>query len=444
MELHVYGENLAAAAFSFNAHKDGFAPILMSEKKVNTQFSGIEFAHQRVDRGMVFVEPHRPKDLEIDISLYSGQFRSKSLGYLHHVTRWLDSLGDVLADAQVETLFRGQRYSDIFISDQMAALDGLTSQEKRQAKSEIENNLKVKSVIHPKFKNTDSWYARSRFYEASISTVGETISSHFFKPYLVKLHGREFENLIASEHRSSWVPIYYPESVLAWFQGFETNIDEKKFKYPEAGSFAGSLFKLEKYLDQNFEKRPDDFDSVWSLREDEKTQYKRIYFGSSKRLKPIETFRTTLTVGRSVYLRALENRIYTLFIIDNKFAAFRINQRPMSNGSGSSVCIEFGASSSHLSSDELIMESKKLCEYLEIDIDPKLSEVVESRYPLRIEQSNSLIKDLEANIELLHRRNYLGYPINELNGSINDQICNALAVNYQLNVKNMENNYESR
>jgi hypothetical protein len=444
MELHVYGENLAAAAFSLNAHKNGFIPILMSEKQINTQFSGIEFAHQRVDRGMVFVEPHRPQDLEMDISLYRGQFRSNSLGYIHHVTRWIESLGDLLVDAQVETLFRGQKYSDIFISDQMAALDGLTSQEKKQAKSEIESNLKNKDLIHPKHKNTDSWYAKNRFYQASISTAGETISSQFFKPYLVKMHGQEFQKLIASEHRSSWVPIYYPESVLAWFQGIETNVDGKKFKYPEAGSFAGSLFKMEKYLDQNFEKRPDDFESVWSLCEDVKIQHKRIYFGSSKRLKPIETFRTTLTAGRNVYLRSSENRIYTLFIIDNQFPAFRINQRPMRNGSGSSVCIEFGAASSHLSSDDLIMESKKLCEYLEIDIDPDLSEVVASRYPLRIEQSNSLIKDLEANIELLHRRNYLGYPINELNGSINDQICNALAVNYQLNFESMENNYEPR
>jgi hypothetical protein len=442
MQMHLYGENLAAAVFALNASKDNVDTIIMSEKPITTQFSGIEFAYQRVDRGMVLVEPQRTKDLENDLSLYDGQFRSSSLTFLHHVTRWIRNLGITLEDVRVETLFRGQRYGDFFIADQFDALHGLTEQERRQILFEIDNNMKNKDFTHPKFKNDGDWYARNKYYQSSELTIGKTISENFFKPFLNKMHGGDFQKLIASEHRSSWVPFYYPESVSAWIKGSDTKVERKTFEYLKDASFSGFMYKIEKYLDDNFEKQPDNFEEVWSKGGTTKSKNKNVYFGSPKRLSAIETFKTTLSSGRSVYLRATAKSSYTLFIVDDKFFAFRLNQRPMDLGLGSCICIEFGASSSHLSSETLILESMKLCDYLEIVIDPDFCQVVDSRYPLRLEQSPSLFDDLKSNRDLLRDRNFIGYPISEINGSINDQVCAALAVHHQISTENKESIFE--
>lgn len=439
MQLHVYGENLAAAAFALNARKDGFDTVLMNDKQVATQFSGIEYIQQRVDRGMVLVEPQRTLDLEENISLFHGQFRSNSLTYIHHVTSWMNNLGVQLEDVLVETLFRGQRYGDFFIADQLDALHGLTDQERQQAVFEINRNLTDDEFMHPKYKNDDNWYASRGYYQLAKATVGETISKIFFKPFLNKMHGEDFEKLIASEHRSAWVPFYYPESVIAWFKGHETNVEMKNFKYPQGQSFAGFIHMLEKYLDDNLEKRPDDFEEIWSSGNAKKSKDKKVYFGGPKRLSTIETFRTSLSLGRSVYMRGMAAASYTLFVVDETFNAFRLNQRPIGSEPGSYICVEFGAGASHLSSQNLIMESMKLCEYLGIMVFPEYSQVIDSRYPLRIEQSPSLLEDLEANRNLLFKKNFFGNPISEINGSINDQLCAALALNYQVK---KESNFE--
>ena len=442
MQMHLYGGNLAAATFALNAGKDGLDTIIMSEKPFTTQFSGIEFAHQRVDRGMVLVEPQRAKDLENDLSLFNGQFRSNSLTFLHHVMRWMRNLGIILEEVQVETLFRGQRYPDFFIADQFDALNGLTEQERRQSLIEIDKNVKNKGFKHPINKNDGNWFARNQYYQTSELTIGKTISENFFRPFLKKIHGEDFRKLIASEHRSSWVPFYYPESVSAWMQGSETKVERKVFKYPQGASFAASIYKIEKHLDENFEKRPDNFDEIWSKGETESSKSKNVYFGSPKRLSGIETFKTTLSSGRSIYLLSTAISIYTLFVVDDEFSAFRLNQRPLDSGLGSYICIEFGASSVHLSSEILISESRRLCKYLDLPIDSDFCQVEDSRYPLRLEQSPSLYKDLEMNLNLLRDRNFFGYPISEMNGSINDQVCAALAVNYQIRTENKEPIFE--
>ena len=442
MQINLYGRNLAAAAFALNAAKDGFDTTIMSEKPFTTQFSGIDFAHQRVDRGMVLLEPHRAKDLENDLSLFRGQFRSNSLTFLHHVTRWIGNLGITLEDVQVETLFRGQRYPDFFISDQFDALHGLTEHEKRQALFEIDNNMKDRGFKHPKYKNDDNWFASNGYFQMSESTVGKTISANFLMPFMKKIHGGDFRKLIASEHRISWLPNYYPESVTAWIQGSETNVEGKRFKYPQGLSFASFMYKIEKYLDEGFKKQPDNFDEVWSESEAKNSKYKIVYFGSPKRLSAIETFKTTLSAGRSVYFRSTARSSYTLFIVDDEFSAFRLNQRPMDSGLGSCICIEFGASSAHLSSEILLSESVRLCEFLEIPIDPDSCQVEGSRYPMRLEQSPSLHEDIGMTATLLRIRDFFGYPISELNGSINDQVCAALAVNYQIRAENKESIFE--
>ena len=430
----VFGENLAAAVLVLNRLKNGLDVSVATSKPIVTKFAGERFGDQIVDRGMVLIEPQRPDDLNSDISKYRGEFRTNSLPFLGNVSDWFKKNDLSFDEASVSTLFRGLLVKDFFIADSLDVLNHFTIEERTLIRSELKLSIKkLNDEFHPRNKFKNAWYENSKYLAISRILYGETFTSTLVGPYLYKIYGALAENLVASEHRSAWVPMFFPESILASMDGDETNIDEKRFLYPSKSSFAEYVYQIETFINKNVSRASMKFEDLESFHRTPNDGKRLIaYFGSPKTLNQMETFNTRINDGRSVYIKANAPMPRTVFIVDQKWCAFRFNLRNCQSASDGYVCVEFGVSAAHKSDDFLIQESLVLSEFLGVDIEPQSAKVAESKYPLRTGQSKDLFDQMDAAVDFLRVRRIFGYPICEVNGSINDQICAANATHSEL------------
>jgi hypothetical protein len=424
----VVGQNLAAAVFAFERVRAGLDVSIASDKAITTQFSGMSFGDLRVDRGMVLIEPERKEIAKLGIESYRGEYRSKSIQYLGAVSRWFQEAGLIFEATKVETFFRGQNINDFFISDSLEIFALFTSTEIAVIKKELEATRGwFVSENHPKNKNGNVWYETRKYVDVANWIFGEMFFNLVLAPYLYKLYGSEFGQLIASEHRSAWVPIFYPESLLLGASGQETQIDEKVFFYPVNKGFAQFIHDLEMTVESIIPKYPVNIDdnaniNLSKLFSDETT----VFFGSPKKIRKIETFDSRVCSGKTVYIEAKSFSSRTIFIVDSELDAFRFNVRPESRGANGYVSVEFGSSALNLDDDCLIRQALNLSEKWNVHVDPSTVKVFDSKLPLRIGQSESLTSDLQGVIDDLRSTAVFGYPICEVNGAINDQICAAL------------------
>lgn len=424
----VFGDNLASAVFAFERIRAGLDVSIATNGAITTKFSGVTFGDFRVDRGMVLIEPERREIAKTGIENYNGEYRSNSIQYLGSVADWFQEAGLQFEVTKVETYFRGQTMMDFFVSDSLEIFGQFTPEEISAVQKEIEASRGwFDSENHPKSKNGNSWYASTKYVEVAHRIFGETFFNLVLAPYLYKLFGREYGELVASEHRSAWVPIFYPESLLLGASGRETDIDEKVFIYPANQGFAQFMHDLELTLEARAPKYPINLDddlplNLNSLFADEAA----VFFGSPKKIRSMETFDSRACSGKTVYIGAKSLISRTIFIVDSDIDAFRFNVRPGSHVSDGYVSVEFGSSALSFGDDYLIKQAIHLSEKCCVEVDPGTAKVFDSKFPLRIRQSGSISSDIQGVIDELRSRSVFGYPICEINGAINDQICAAL------------------
>ena len=424
----VFGDNLASAVFAYERIRAGLEVSIASDGPITTKFSGMTFGALRVDRGMVLIEPERKEIAKTGIENYNGEYRSNSIQYLGSVAEWFQEVGLQFDVTKVETYFRGQTMKDFFISDSLEIFGQFTASEISVLQKELEaTRVLLDSENHPKNKNGNVWYESRKYVEVAQKIFGGTFFSLVLAPYLQKLYGSECSELVASEHRSAWLPIFYPESLLLGASGKETQIDEKVFVYPSNQGLAQFMHELELTVEESVPRYSVNADGNLPINQKRLlTDETKVFFGSPKKIRKMETFDTRVCSGKSVYFEAKSFSSRTVFIVDSEIDAFRFNVRPGSRGSDGYVSVEFGSSALSFDDDYLIKQSLQLSEKWNVQVDPGSAKVFDSKFPLRIRQSGSISSDLLEVIDELRSSAVFGYPICEVNGAINDQICAAL------------------
>jgi hypothetical protein len=425
----VFGENLASAIFAFNRLKAGLDVSIGADHDLSTKFAGVQFGSQTVDRGMVLIEPQRSNYPKFDISKYSGECRANALPFLGTVSEWFQKCNLTLDQAQISMLFRGMLLKDFFIADSLNVMHQFSGQEQKSIRNELESSIKkLDKNNHPRKKYHNKWYEENRYLEISRLLHGSTLTEVLLSPYLYKVYGMDAEKLVASEHRSAWAPFYFPESILGCLNGEETGIEEKTFVYPSRIGFSEFISQMELYVNKNVSRNAISFENLESgLSKPDQENKVVAYFESPKKLNQMETFDTQYIKGRCIYIKAYAPITKTVFIVDLEWHAFRLNLRNGESATDGYVCVEFGVAASHQSNENLIQESLKLCRFFEVEVESRSAMVFECRYPLRTRQSEGLFENMHNAIRILRDRGMYGYPIFELNGSINDQICAANA-----------------
>jgi hypothetical protein len=109
------------------------------------------------------------------------------------------------------------------------------------------------STLHPREKLNNPEFAKKTFEEILLKNIGPTYLREVINPWANSFSKDRATGVAAIEHRSVWLPLYFPESILLAVAGqideFENK--EKKFAVPLGVSVAKAIENLAKLATSN-------------------------------------------------------------------------------------------------------------------------------------------------------------------------------------------------
>jgi monoamine oxidase len=96
--------------------------------------------------------------------------------------------------------------------------------------------------IHAREKSVGEAYHTLDYATASLANHGKTMHEKIIAPYLLKAQGVSADQVLARYHRVTWLPLFYPETLLDSFQGKAVALQPTVFHYPKQGG-VGSIVK---------------------------------------------------------------------------------------------------------------------------------------------------------------------------------------------------------
>jgi hypothetical protein len=207
------------------------------------------------DVGMVLLEPFEDFDEHIpDLTAFKKVSRHEVRELVPFAFDWLKSYGLELTQAKVLTSFRDQLIDDFYIKDSLALVRALSPKLRGQIAREItflKNN--ESSTLHPREKLKNPEFAKKTFEEMVLLNIGPTYLREVIDPWANSFAKNRATAVAAIEHRSVWLPLYFPESILLAAEGqldeFENK--EKKFAVPSGVSVAKAIENLAKRATTN-------------------------------------------------------------------------------------------------------------------------------------------------------------------------------------------------
>jgi protoporphyrinogen oxidase len=103
-------------------------------------------------------------------------------------------------------------------------------------------------AVHAREKAQGDSYHRLDYLKASLANHGKTMHEQIIAPYLLKAQGVTADKMLARYHRVAWLPLYYPETLLASFQGKAVPLNPTVFHYPKHGVIGDILKQVRQQL----------------------------------------------------------------------------------------------------------------------------------------------------------------------------------------------------
>lgn len=405
-------------------------------------FSSLPAEGWSLDPGMVLNEPTSFNNdpnaswLSYDVSAKNdcGRFAEKIENY------W-NTLGVSTVEVPSPLMyFGGELHADAVIANDLSFLRRLPEAVRSAVVAELSSRSLESSPLHPRHKQ-DTAFRDYSYEHVSRWAHGEWLHQHLWSPLARKLTGTSSENLSARHHRLFWLPLYYPETLIAALKQSPPNF-RTRFTFPEAGSFG--IFA--ETLVQNLRNRPwvvlhtgkaspqkllnknilqADFESIL---------FNRIYFATSPSKWLPENAPATLdktknrTLSFSVPRRNLNRDFSTIHIPDDNSPVYRISQQRMPLPQDKAILhIEINMASSSSSQDVDIEMALHILEKLEIAHEPKTNVRLLARRDFQMSFPTFNNLRIYQNVQEELRSNYPN--INRLAGagpvgthSFNDQV----------------------
>ena len=196
---------------------------------------GIQFNGQTIDLGMMNFEVDLPNNCRVD-SLHSYDLFSinSCANFVRQVSEYLESKVELTELPKIKIFSDGGYFSDFIISNDLTDLAKYlepTNQD-REFKSDV-------SLTHPSKKYELIGYED---FESSFDSYAERMYPPSFHEKVLhrwgsRLLGEMYRELQTTRHRSGWLPLYYPETLMeAVIDG--TSLKPYSFHYPRMGSIS--------------------------------------------------------------------------------------------------------------------------------------------------------------------------------------------------------------
>lgn len=184
---------------------------------LSSHFSPVEIDGHKFDKGMILFEFNAMREPEATRFPKVGEYIKAMTGMVEIPTPSMYWMGRI--------------YPDLYISNQLDAI-----KDKGCGSAEYEE------FMHPR--NKSKWDDSMSLADASLWLSGSWFHNSFIEPMCHKIAGVPSTKLSAKYHRSIWLPMYWPETLV-----FQQSIDTKFF-YPKEG-YAGAALERFKQPSKN-------------------------------------------------------------------------------------------------------------------------------------------------------------------------------------------------
>jgi hypothetical protein len=206
-------------------------------------FAGIEAGGQLFDAGMVILEftAFAEQAGREALATYDPAVRNDAGRFAALVGAWL---GEQFESRVIETprmIVEGRNLPDLIMGNAMQALRDLPFAD--AARRELAS-LPDPGPLHGRHKAQGTAYDAAGFEAASRANHGAVLQERLITPFLDKVFGAHAGHLLARYHRIPWLPLYWPETLLAVLDGQPPPFEPTPLSYPAGSTVAAEVRRL--------------------------------------------------------------------------------------------------------------------------------------------------------------------------------------------------------
>ena len=434
----VIGSSLAALVAVAKISEVENVTWVQTSKRIGGHFSGISLDGHIKDAGMVLLEPFEDFDgLVPDFAIYGKESRHDVRSVIPFAFDWLRSRGIDFTPANVFTSYNERLIEDFYIKDSLNLIRCLPLDVRQKISQEIVELDAIRlSPIHPREKLKNSAFENMTFEEAVIKTIGPTYLREVISPWANSFASGRALEVVAIEHRSMWLPMYFPESILNALND-ETNDfekSEKKFAVPLGISVGTAIVQLSTRVSEN--SRVNIIDS--KEYEFTKDQNPVIFLGSvddavlmqlaNTELSNVDESRTDIAVAlfEASGLDAGPLNDCTVNVYNSPNSLYRFSIRKIAAPSEHMEFVfEFGNSAEVDDAELERISIEQIMPFYESPIT--LKKIVRAKFSITSPEILAASQDLINAIDSeLASQGIMGFTVGPYNSAFNDQLCQGI------------------
>lgn len=431
------GSSLAAMVAVLELSKSNHVTWVQTSGPLGGHFGGKTLGNIQVDLGMVALEPYATTS-KARGDIYSPPLRQEGLGLVNLVFEWLEEYSETFTPIEVKTSFRNKLIDDYLIHDHLGVLSFFDSEEIdriRQELIDIQTRVNDDPHLHPRNKMRNDEFLSMNIRDYMISSLGISLYSELIEPWLNKFNDEVGSVLPSRDHRSVWLPLFFPETILEYLEKpwLPRDLIQRPFVVPERSTISGLLLRLFEVIKLR------NVDVVKDIVGNDYFKPGTLFFASTSNtanLLNIETdtsYPEQLVCPIQLVSYLLQQQVEKDLIVnfaDDEIGPYRITLRiiDIENDQPRTLAsLEYGKDFTNVTDDELQSNAKSFLSRLGVtNLD---GDVEISRLNLKFPYANSRVR-IERNrnsiYEALKQGDFLGYPIDFGSSSFNDQVLLGL------------------
>jgi hypothetical protein len=208
--------------------------------------AGFHAAGRPFDGGMVLFEfDSFNREPEPDLRGYDPVRRNDCGRFVDIVRRYVEIRVPMVQVPPLLMRHDGGWVPDLIIGNRIDALAMLPEAGRAAMRGELERAAaEPDRTLHAARKHESPAFATADFETVSLRNHGRTFHAAFIEPLCRKILGVATREVPALYHRAAWLPLYWPETLLAVLQGRPSPLPETHFHYPAAGNAAALVDAL--------------------------------------------------------------------------------------------------------------------------------------------------------------------------------------------------------
>jgi hypothetical protein len=437
----IFGNSLTALITIDGLSKDknnSIEWVFSKDRKLGGHFAGTKIFDRDLDFGMVALEVDEPVEQKKIFPREPLPKGPEVNSYLMSIKKVLINLGMVTEPLQIKTWFEKAEYQDFFISNHLNVLTArLTNEEEDFLRSNFENKNTDKRIMHPKNKNKGLNEFNLGPYLAEI--YGNGFISNFIVNYGNKISDKSPDKIAMIRHRSLWLPIYYPETIIEFLESKreDKNIIRNFFTVKHS-TFAAKLNQISEKLknDKNIQVNNNitsvnKAEIINIIESSDSQNYVNIYADDELSVLAENYQNTEMSNVFMVYVKtdsAVENKV--VFDADPDSSFYRLTSRETKQDFGFNyICLE---TKNDLTS---LIENKEFKEELEKYIESILGYSIKiNQISIKVGKIKVFTKRFISEVQdkskesskFFDEKKIINLSTNALNNSMNEQILLAL------------------